>query len=198
MIVVHDRPAPAGPYHGGALFLDRDGTLILDKHYLADPAGVELIPGVRESLRHARELGFRLCLHTNQSGVGRGLFTVADVERCNVRMEELLDLPAPLFDAICIAPEGPDDPAVYRKPTPRFVHECIGRFQLAPTRCWMVGDRESDTQTGLNAGIGAIAVCTGKHDSAGWASVAPPGVVIYPSLVEFVAALAAGSVPPHA
>jgi D-glycero-D-manno-heptose 1,7-bisphosphate phosphatase len=54
-----------------ALFLDRDGTIIVDKHYLADPAGVELIPGVRSALQRARELGYKLFLFTNQSGIGR-------------------------------------------------------------------------------------------------------------------------------
>ena len=61
-----------------ALFLDRDGTLILDKHYLADPADVELLPGVPEALRRARSLGYELFLFTNQSGIGRGLFTLED------------------------------------------------------------------------------------------------------------------------
>ncbi len=77
-----------------ALFLDRDGTLIVDKVYLADPAGVELIPGAAEGLRRARSLGFKLFLFTNQSGIGRGLHTMEDTQRVNARMEELLGLPA--------------------------------------------------------------------------------------------------------
>ena len=181
-----------------ALFLDRDGTLIIDKNYLADPAGVELIPGVAAALRQARTLGFQLFIHTNQSGIARGLYTLEAVHRCNDRMEELLGLPRPIFDGIGIAPEGPDDPPVYRKPSPRFILETIARHQLDPRQCWMVGDRESDIQSGLNAGIGAVAVCTGKHDAASWTAVAPPGVPVYPSLVGFVAALAAGAGPAHA
>lgn len=169
-----------------ALFLDRDGTLIYDRHYLSDPAGVELIPGIADALSRARALGFRLFLHTNQSGIGRGLFTLDDVLRCNTRMEELLGLPAPVFDDICIAPEGPDDPVRYRKPSPRFIHETIARHSLDPRQCWMVGDRESDIETGHNAGIATVAVCTGKHDAAGWASLALPDTAVFPSLVEFV------------
>ena len=198
MIVLHDLPAPSGPRQGGALFLDRDGTLILDKHYLADPAGVELLPGISACLRDARSLGLRLFLHTNQSGIGRGLFTLADVQRCQARMEELLALPPPIFDGICVAPEGPDEPAEYRKPSPRFAQECIARYRLNPARCWMVGDRESDVDAGRHAGIGEVAVCTGKHDAAGWQALARERTQVYPSLVEFVAALAAGTVPPHA
>ena len=173
-----------------ALFLDRDGTLILDKHYLADPAGVELIPGVAGALARARNLGYRLFIHTNQSGIGRGLYTVDDVHRCNVRMDELLGLPAPIFDDICIAPEAPEQPAEYRKPSPRYIFESIARYRLDPRQCWMVGDRTSDVEAGLNAQINAVAVCTGKLDAAGWAARGFNAVSVYPSLVEFVATLA--------
>lgn len=174
-----------------ALFLDRDGTLILDKHYLADPAGVELIPGVAEALRRARQIGFQLFLFTNQSGIARGLYTIDAVHRCNARMEELLGLPLPLFTDVCIATEGPDDPQVYRKPSPRFILESIERHRLDPARCWMIGDREGDIDAGLNARINAAGVCTGKHDAAGWAALGRPGLPVFPSLAEFVAARAA-------
>jgi D-glycero-D-manno-heptose 1,7-bisphosphate phosphatase len=172
-----------------ALFLDRDGTLIIDKHYLADPAGVELIPGVPEALRRARDLGYRLFLHTNQSGINRGYYTMEDVLRCNARMEELLGLPTPLFDEICIAPESSEEPSLYRKPSPRFIQECIARHGLDPRHTWMVGDREADVQSGLGAGVNAAAICTGKYTSAEWTALAPAGVPVFPSLLEFVASL---------
>jgi D-glycero-D-manno-heptose 1,7-bisphosphate phosphatase len=172
-----------------ALFLDRDGTLIYDKHYLADPAGVELIPGVADALRRARSLGYRLFIHTNQAGIGRGYYTLDAVLRCNERMNELLGLPRPIFDDICIAPERPDEPPVYRKPSPRFVLESIARHQLDPRQCWMVGDRETDIETGRAAQIRGAAVCTGKLDTAAWAAFAFPDVPVFPSLLEFVATL---------
>ncbi|MDO8539920.1 MAG: HAD-IIIA family hydrolase [Opitutaceae bacterium] len=174
---------------GRALFLDRDGTLILDKNYLCDPAGVEIIPGVPDALRHARALGYQLFLFTNQSGIGRGLHTLDDALRCNARMEELIGLPAPLFTDICIAPESPDQPSTYRKPSPRFILESITRHGLDPAQCWMVGDREADVQAGHTAGVRVAAVCTGKHDAAGWAALALPDVPVFPSFVEFVATL---------
>jgi len=174
---------------GKALFLDRDGTLILDKHYLADPAGVELIPGVAGALQRARELGYGLFLFTNQSGIGRGLHTLDDVLRCNARMEELLGLPLPLFTDICIAPESPDQASAYRKPSPRFLLESIARHGLDHRACWMIGDREADIQAGRNAQVNVAAVCTGKYDAAGWAALALPNIPVFPSLVEFVAIL---------
>src|SRR5689334_15601447 len=127
-----------------ALFLDRDGTLILDKVYLADPAGVELIAGAADGLRRARELGYKLFLFTNQSGIARGLHTLADTLRVNARMEELIGLPRPLFQDVCIAPEMPGQPSLYRKPSPRFILEKIAQHHLDPAQCWMIGDSAAD------------------------------------------------------
>lgn len=172
-----------------ALFLDRDGTIILDKHYLADPAGVELIPGVAAALARARALGYRLFIFTNQSGIGRGLYTLDAVHRCNDRMDELLGLPRPIWDGMCIAPESPEQPSRYRKPSPAFILETIAAHRLDPAHCWMIGDRESDIDAGLAAKINAAAVCTGKHDALGWTTLGRPGVTVFPSLVEFVATL---------
>jgi D-glycero-D-manno-heptose 1,7-bisphosphate phosphatase len=172
-----------------ALFLDRDGTLILDKDFLADPAGVEVIPGVPAALRRARALGYRFYLFTNQSGIGRGLHTLADVLRVNARMESLLGLPAPLFDEVCIAPEAPDQPSRYRKPSPLFIQETIARYRLDPALCWMVGDRPSDIEAGRNAGIPTAAVCTGKLDAGGWLALAHPGLRICADFAAFVATL---------
>jgi D-glycero-D-manno-heptose 1,7-bisphosphate phosphatase len=136
-----------------ALFLDRDGTLIESRHYLSDPAEVVLMPGVREGLHRFMADGYRLFLFTNQSGVGRGFFPLEAVHRCNERMLELLDLPLPRFTEICIAPETPEMPAVYRKPSPRFIHEMVRKYALNPAETWMIGDMPCDVQAGLNAGV---------------------------------------------
>jgi len=172
-----------------ALFLDRDGTLIFDKHYLADPAGVTLIPGAAAAVHLARSLGYKLFVLTNQSGIGRGLYTMDDVLRCNARMDELLGPPFPIFEGMCIAPEASFQESRYRKPSPRYILESIERHQLDPAQCWMVGDRESDVQAGLNANIHSVAVCTGKHTVEEWSALALPGVSIFSNLPEFVATL---------
>ena len=172
-----------------ALFLDRDGTLILDKDYLADPAGVELIPGVPAALRRALGLGYRLFLFTNQSGIGRGLHTLADTRRVNARMEELIGLRAPLFDEICIAPEAPDQASHYRKPSPRFIEEMVAGHRLDPAQCWMVGDKPSDVEAGRNAGVNIAAVCTGKLDAREWTALAVPGLKVFADFPAFVASL---------
>jgi D-glycero-D-manno-heptose 1,7-bisphosphate phosphatase len=172
-----------------ALFLDRDGTLIVDVPYLADPTRVKLLPGVREGFVRARALGYRLFLFTNQSGVGRGYFTLEDALRCNARMVELLELGSDVFAGSCIAPESPDQPSVYRKPSPRFILEMIAAHGLDPTQCVMVGDRESDVRAGLNAGTRAAGVCTGEYDAATWQRLAIPGVTVHADFAAFAKTL---------
>lgn len=141
-----------------ALFLDRDGTLIEHKPYLSDPAEVVLLPGVREALLRAQKASIRLFLFTNQSGVGRGLFTLADVEAVNQRMLGLLALGTDLFTAICIAPEHPDEPSAYRKPSPRFIEETLALSEIDRDAAWMLGDSAVDWEAGLKAGIQVAAV----------------------------------------
>lgn len=166
-----------------ALFLDRDGTLIVKHHYLSDPAKVELMPGVRAGLLQFVAQGYRLFLFTNQSAVGRGLFSLETVRRCNERMFELLDLPYPGFAEICVATESPDMPTVYRKPSPRFIREMAAKYSLTPAKTWMVGDMPCDMQAGLNAGVNTAWINEGN------VSLVPDGVKLFPDFSAFVASL---------
>jgi D-glycero-D-manno-heptose 1,7-bisphosphate phosphatase len=172
-----------------ALFLDRDGTLIVDKVYLADPAGVELIAGAADGLRRARSLGFMLFLLTNQSGIGRGLHTMEDTRRVNSRMEELLGLPAPVFDATCVAPEAPGQPSPYRKPSPRFILEMLAEHALDPAECWMVGDSAADVGSALAAGVRAAVVRTGRVAPESLAGIDPGKVSVFDDFGSFAASL---------
>ena len=172
-----------------ALFLDRDGTLIVDKVFLADPSGVELLPGAAGALRLARARGLLLFLFTNQSGIGRGYHTIEDAQRVNARMEELLGLPAPVFDGVCVAPEASGQPSLYRKPSPRFILETIARHGLDPSQCWMIGDSEADLGAAQAAGIRAAAVRTGKVDPDTFAAVSSGSVPVFDTLAAAVAAL---------
>ncbi|HEY5227085.1 MAG TPA: HAD family hydrolase [Opitutaceae bacterium] len=172
-----------------ALFLDRDGTLIIDKVYLSDPKGVELIAGAAEGLSRARGLGYMLFLFTNQSGIGRGLHTIEDTHRVNARMEELLGLPAPVFDGICIAPEAPGQPSDYRKPSPRFITETLGKHGLDANSCWMVGDAPADVGAALAAGIRAAAVRTGNVAPESIPEVARGLVPVFDTFGAFAATL---------
>ena len=173
-----------------ALFLDRDGTLVVDKEYLSDPTKIELLPGVGEALRRALSCGYLLFLLTNQSGIGRGWYSLDDVHACNGRMLELLDLPEPGFTEICIAPEKPDDPPKYRKPSPRFILEMVEKYQLNSTQCTMIGDHLIDMESGRNAGIHVAALKTGRSETAEQLLKGiPDEVPVYENLREFTATL---------
>lgn len=173
-----------------AVFLDRDGTLIENRHYLASPAGVALLPGVREAVATLRGRGTKLFLFTNQSGVGRGYFTLADVEAVNHRMIEMLELGADLFAAVCVAPERPDEPVAYRKPSPRFIQEMLAAHKIEADAAWMVGDSPSDWQAGLNAGV-RVAAIVGADPVGSEAEnlLRDPGVTPFASLLDWTRSL---------
>jgi D-glycero-D-manno-heptose 1,7-bisphosphate phosphatase len=104
-------------------------------------------------------------------------------------MEEMIGLPRPLFVEIGIAPEAPDQPSLYRKPSPRFITEMIAKYKLDPAQCIMVGDRESDIEAGINAKIRCAALGTAKVPVEKWRTLAYPGVPIYASFAEFAKTL---------
>lgn len=141
-----------------ALFLDRDDTLVFDESYMSRPEQIRLLPDAKEALKLAAE-HFELYLLTNQSGINRGYYTLADAEACNARLLELLELPN--FAGICIAPETPDEPSKYRKPSPAYILERIEEDKLDAAHCWIIGDKRSDIECGVNAGVGSILVYRG-------------------------------------
>ena len=167
-----------------AVFLDRDGTIIIDGNYISDPAQVRLMHGAKEALLLLKDSGFMLFLFTNQSGVGRGFFSLEAVHRCNQRMLDLLGLGSPLFTDVCIAPECPDQPSVYRKPNPRFLNEAVARHGIDRSKAWMVGDKSIDVESGLNAGIKAALIGKNPCPAAEYA------VPCYESLFAFAQAVA--------
>ncbi len=173
-----------------ALFLDRDDTLIEDARYLGDAAGVRPLPGVRQALRRARRK-YRLFVFSNQSGIGRGYYGWEAADAVQQRMEALLGLSERGFDAVCYAPERPDETPVYRKPSPRFILECIRQFALDPAQCWMVGDRLGDLRAGARAGIHAALVNpTGRApDREMTEYLRRNGICVYASLLNFVQSL---------
>lgn len=140
---------------GAAVFLDRDGTINADRHYLSRPEQFELLPGAAIALRRLREAGFRLFVVTNQSGIGRGYFTASDLEAIHVRMQELLAEHGIRFEAIYVAPEAPDQPSRYRKPSPLALFDARDTHGVNLSRSFMVGDKWIDVETGRNAGCAA-------------------------------------------
>jgi D-glycero-D-manno-heptose 1,7-bisphosphate phosphatase len=136
-----------------AVFLDRDGTLIVEKNYLHQPEEVEIFPGTGAALKKLSDAGFKLIIVTNQSGIGRGYYTLADAERVNKHVSELLARDGVRFEKIYIAPEAPDQPSRGRKPSPQFLFDARNEFNLNLAESFMVGDKLIDLECGWNAGV---------------------------------------------
>lgn len=136
-----------------AVFLDRDGTIIVDRHYLRDPVQVEIIPGVPAALLRLLDAGFLLIIVTNQSGIGRGYYTEADMHRVNERLIAELAPAGVRFEKIYFSPEAPEQPSRGRKPSPAFLFDARDEFGLDLAQCFMVGDKPIDVECGRNAGV---------------------------------------------
>ncbi len=145
-----------------AVFLDRDGTLIEERNYLSRPEDVAIFPGVGTALRTLGERGFLLFIVSNQSGVGRGYFTLGDVAKVIQHLLNELARDGVQFEKIYIAPEAPDQPSRGRKPSPQFLFDARDEFGLDLAASYMIGDKLIDLECGWNAGVKAcILVRTG-------------------------------------
>jgi D-glycero-D-manno-heptose 1,7-bisphosphate phosphatase len=143
------------------LFLDRDGVLVEDRNYLADPDQIRILPGVVPALVRARAAGYWLVGVTNQSGLGRGIFKEEDFQAVMLRLHHLLEKEDVALDAFFYCPHAPDDGCDCRKPRPGMVHEAEKILPLEKQGSWVIGDKESDVALGQKTGLGSILVRTG-------------------------------------
>src|SRR5213078_2220679 len=142
-----------------AVFVDRDGTITQDVAYCSDPQEVKIFPGVPESLRRLKSNGFKLVIITNQSGIGRGFFTMEQYRA--VEAEVLRQLGNGLIEATYFCPDVPGVPSKCRKPAPGMVFQAAREHDLDLARSFFIGDKEIDTECAHNAGVRAIRVRTG-------------------------------------
>ena len=167
--------------HRPAVFLDRDGTLNIDRGYLTTPAQMQLLPGVGPPLRQLRDAGYALVLVTNQSAIGRGMMTEADLQAVHAEMNRQLAGLGVFLDGIYSCPVAPptDDPLAIvhpdRKPAPGMLLRAAKDLQLDLARSWMIGDSLRDVLAGQNAGChGCVLVRTGQtFDEAHFALARP-------------------------
>ena len=149
-----------------AVFVDRDGTLMEDCVYCSDPKNVKIFSGVPEALRRLKSNGFKLIIITNQSGIGRGLFTVEQYRA--VQVEVLRQLGDGLIDATYFCPHVPGQHSTHRKPAPGMIVDATREHQVDLSRSFLIGDSESDVECAHNAGVRAIRVRTGlQRDTEG-------------------------------
>ena len=131
-----------------AVFLDRDGTIIEDPGYLHEPGKVKLLPGAAEAIRQLKDAGYLVVTVTNQSGIARGLYTVADYEAVQRRLRELLTAHGAHLDGSYFCPHQPEltGPCDCRKPGTKLFRDAQAALGIDFGGSWWVGDRLSDVQ----------------------------------------------------
>ncbi len=166
-------PSPDAPRR--AAFLDRDGTIIREKEYLADPEGVELISGAVEGLRRLQDAGYALVVVTNQSGIARGRFTEEDYRAVQARLEAVLAAEGVTLDGVYHCPHHPDHtgPCDCRKPATGLFERAARELGLDVAASVAIGDRLRDLEPVLRLGGRAVLVRTGYGADV---DVVPPEV----------------------
>jgi len=135
-----------------AIFLDRDGTINVDVDYLHEPDQLVFIDGTIEALAMLKAQGYKLIVISNQSGIGRGYFKVQDVERLHAYMNRILYKHNAAIDAFYYCPHVEQDKCTCRKPQTGLIDRAVTEWEIDLTRSYMVGDKEVDVMTAVNAG----------------------------------------------
>ena len=147
-----------------AFFLDRDGVVVKQVHYLCEPEKTELEKNVVQAIRKLRQKGYMVIVVTNQSGVARGKFTIDAVEAVHRKIEELLAAENEKIDAFYICPHHPDfdGDCDCRKPAPGLILKAAEEHNIDISSSVMIGDKLSDVKCGENAGVKySVLIATG-------------------------------------
>jgi D-glycero-D-manno-heptose 1,7-bisphosphate phosphatase len=147
------------------VILDRDGVLnyeARDNGYVREPAEFFWLPGALEALAALRRAGMYLSVATNQSGVGRGLMTLAQLEAIHERMRSEAARHGGALDAVLVCPHAPDEQCTCRKPAPGLIQMALAQSGIAPEETLVVGDDHRDLEAAARAGVKAALVRTGK------------------------------------
>ena len=161
------------PTTGSAVFLDRDGVLVEEVHYLREPGQLKILPGVVSGIRTLASR-FYIIVVTNQSGVARDLLTEEDLLGIHTELVRRLSGQGAVIDALYYCPHLPDAPVrAYsvpcdcRKPAPGMMLRAATDWGLDLARSFLVGDMPRDIQSGRAAGVKTIKVGTGSNETSG-------------------------------
>lgn len=146
-----------------AIFLDRDGTINVEKNYLYRVSDWEWIPGAKEAIKQFKQSGYRVVVVSNQAGIARGMFASSDVERLHAFVQQELACIGTQIDAFYYCPHHPEfgGPCSCRKPAPGMLLQAALDLNLNLAHSWMIGDKQLDVHAGLAAGVSTAMVGTG-------------------------------------
>jgi len=166
------------------VILDRDGTILVERHYLSDPNQVQLIQGAAEGLRRLQGLGLGLIVITNQSAIGRGMFDEAKLEAIHRRMHELLHAEGIRLDGVYVCPHRPEDACRCRKPKAGLLERAARELRFEARGCFVIGDKACDVDLGRGVGATTFLVRTGYGAQVAVDSVAKADCIIVDDLTH--------------
>ena len=139
-----------------ALFIGRDGTINIEKHYVYKKEDFVFMPGIFDLLKHFTDNGYLIFIITNQSGIARGFYSEEDYNRLTSWMLNEFELKGIKITKVYHCPHHPDitGPCNCRKPKPGMILQAIKEFNINPSVSVLIGDKKSDILAGENAGIG--------------------------------------------
>ncbi|MCR4942202.1 MAG: D-glycero-beta-D-manno-heptose 1,7-bisphosphate 7-phosphatase [Campylobacter sp.] len=137
-----------------ALFLDRDGVINEDMGYVSKCENFVFIDGIFESLKEFAKSGYTLIIITNQSGIGRGYYSLEDFEILNKFMLEKFKSQGINIAKVCFCPHAPESNCQCRKPKPKMILDSAKEFDIDLKKSIMIGDKQSDMDAAINAGVG--------------------------------------------
>jgi len=141
-----------------AVFIDRDGTINVDTHYIGDPDRFVMYKGVGEGVRRLKDMGYLIIVVTNQSGIARGYFTIEDLMKVHERMEYEFASFGVRLDGIYYCPHHPDDGCPCRKPNTALFEQAIKEHNIDVAGSFMIGDKELDIIAGKRIGLKTILI----------------------------------------
>jgi D-glycero-D-manno-heptose 1,7-bisphosphate phosphatase len=171
-----------------AVFLDRDGVIIEEEHYLCEPEKIRLIPGAEDAIKRLRNAGYMIVIITNQAGIARGYYEEADAIKVNDHIKKLLADAGVKIDGIYMCPHHPDHSGECdcRKPAPGMLLQAAQDLAIDCSASYMIGDKMSDLGAAFAAGCaGAVLVLTG-HGKEHETEASESGQKITASIVEAV------------
>ena len=141
-----------------AVFLDRDGTINVDVHYLNTADNFRMYPGVGEGTKRLQDAGFKIIIITNQSGLARGYFTLETLGRIHERMITELKELGVRVDGVYFCPHHPDDGCGCRKPRTGMLRQAMEEHKIHGETSFMIGDKILDVVAGKRIGARTILI----------------------------------------
>lgn len=172
------------------VILDRDGVINHDSDaFIKHPDEWQVLPGSAEAIARLSRNGWRVVIATNQSGVGRGLFSMDTLNSIHAKLRREVAAAGGLIDAIFLCPHGPDDACSCRKPLPGLFHDIARRYEISLTGVPAIGDSLRDLQAAAETGCAPWLVLTGKGQHTLSCGNLPPGTQVRDDLAAVVDAL---------